>query len=338
MTNLQTTYLGLSLAHPIVAGASPLSATLDGMRRLEDAGAAAIVTRSFFEEEVTAEEEALDFTRTIGAESHPEVTSYLPALSGFRWPQVARIETVRRAAEGLSVPVIASMSATTGERWVELASALQEAGAAALELNLFDVPTDPQKTSSAVEERLVEVVKNVCGTVSVPVAVKLGPYFSAPVHLARLFADAGAGGIVLFNRFYEPDIDLQKMAFRPTLALSTKDDVRRPLRWIALLSGRTPLGLAASGGVEAADEVVKYLLAGADVVQTASALLRHGPQHLHQLVNGLAEWLGAHDAVSVTDIRGRMSAQRMSWPEELMCGQPKRRLLMEFPCQDSAAG
>lgn len=338
MTNLQTTYLGLPLAHPIVAGASPLSATLDGMRRLEEAGAAAIVTRSFFEEEVAAEEEALEFTQTIGAESHPEVTNYLPPVSGYGRPQAAHLETVRRATAELSVPVIASLSATTRGGWVELASALHEAGAAALELNLFDVPTDPQTTSSAVENRLVEIVKEVRGAVPIPIAVKLGPYFSAPVHLVRLFADAGASAIVLFNRFYEPDIDLRSMAFRPSLALSTRNDVRLPLRWIALLSGKTPLGLAASGGVEGAEEVVKYLLAGADVVQTASALLRHGPRHLHQLVDGLAEWIGAHDAVSVTDIRGRMSAQPMSWPEELMCGQPKRHLLMEFPCQDSAAG
>ncbi|MDX3966870.1 MAG: dihydroorotate dehydrogenase-like protein [Bradyrhizobium sp.] len=336
--NLETTYLGLTLAHPVIASASPLSATLDGIRRLEDAGAAAIVTASLFEEELVAEEQALEAAMIIGAESHPEVTSYLPPLCGCRSPLAGHLETIRRAAESVRVPLIASLSATTREGWIGMAADLQAAGAAAIELNLFHVPTDPAEAAADVERRLIDTVRDVRGAVDIPLAVKLGPYFSALPHLAAMLADAGANGIVLFNRFYEPDIDLEAMAFRPTLELSTPKDSRLALMWIALLAGRTPLSLAAAGGVEEANEVVKYLLAGADAVQTASALLRHGPGHLVQLVKGLAEWLEAHGAASVAEIRGRMSAHRLARPEVLLRAQHTPALLLECPCQDMALG
>lgn len=306
--NLEATYLGLTLAHPVIASASPLSATLDGIRRLEDAGAAAIVTASLYEEEILAEEDALEAALTIGAESHPEVTSYLPPLCGCRSPLAGHIETVRRAAESVQVPLIASLSATTRVGWIGMAADLQGAGAAAIELNLFHVPADPAEAGADVERRLVDTVRDVRGAVDIPLAVKLDPYFSALPHLAAMLEDAGANGIVLFNRLHEPDIDLEAMAFRSTLELSTPRDRRLALMWIALLAGRTPLSLAAAGGVEGADDVVKYLLAGADAVLTDSALLRHGPGHLSQLATGLAKWLEAHGAASVTEIRGRLSA------------------------------
>ena len=336
--NLQTTYLGLHLAHPVIASASPLSATLDGIRRLEDAGAAAIVAASLYEEEVLAEEDALEAAMTIGAESHPEVTSYLPPLCGCRGPLVAHVEMIRRAAESVSVPLIASLNGTTREGWIGMAADLQAAGAAALELNLFHVPTDPSETSADIEQRLINTVRDVRGVVRIPIAVKLGPYFSAPVHLARSLADAGANGIVLFNRFHEPNIDLETMTLRPSLELSTQRDIRLPLMWIALLAGKTPLSLGATGGVEGADEVVKYLLAGADAVLTASALMRHGPGYLGRLVKGLAEWLEAHDAASVAEIRGRMSVNRLANPEALLRARHIRTLLLECPCQDMVPG
>lgn len=336
--NLETTYIALPLAHPVIAGASPLSATLDGIRRLEDAGAAAVVTASLYEEELVAEEKALDAAGTVGAESHPEVTHYLPPLCGCRSPLAGHLETIRRAAESVSVPVIASVNATTRAGWIAMAADLQAAGAAAIELNLFHVPTDPAEASADVERRLIDAVRDVRSAVEIPLAVKLGPYFSALPHVAAMLADAGANGIVLFNRFYEPDIDLETMTFRPTLELSMREDSRLPLMWIALLAGRTPLSLAAAGGVEQANEVVKYLLAGADVVQTASALLRHGPGHLVQLVQGLAEWLEAHGAASVAELRGRMSAHRLADPEVLLRTQHTRTLLLECPCQGVALG
>lgn len=332
---LETTYLGLTLAHPIIAGASPLSATLDGIRRLEDAGAAAIVTATLYEEELVAQEEALEAVAVVGAESHPEVTSYLPPLRGYRNPRAAHVETVRRAAESVSVPLIASLNASTQEGWTRTAAELEAAGVAALELNLHRVPTDPAETSTHIEQQLLETVREVCASVTVPVAVKLGPYFTAPVHLAHALAEAGAEGLVLFNRFYEPDIDLETTTFRPTLESSTREDIRLPLMWMALLAGKVPLSLGASGGVEEAAEVAKYLLAGADAVLTVSALLRHGPGHLTHLVGGLTEWLEGHGAASVAEIRGRMSAHRLAHRELLLRAQPTRTLLLECPCQIS---
>lgn len=335
---LETTYLGLKLAHPIIAGASPLSATLDSIRRIEDAGAAAIVTASLYEEEIIAEEEALSAVAMVGAESHPEVTSYLPPLCGCRGPRAAHVDTIQRAAESVSVPLIASLNATTPAGWTALAAELEAAGATAIELNLHHVPTDPAETSTDVERRLVETVRDVCATVNIPVAVKLGPYFTAPAHLAHSLAEAGADGIVLFNRLYEPDIDLETRTFRPTLELSTPKDIHVPLMWIALLARKVPLSLGASGGIEGTDEVVKCLLAGADAVQTASALLRHGPGHLNRLVNGLSEWLEAQCAASVAEIRGRMSAERLAHPEVLVRAHHTPTLLRECPCQDCACG
>jgi len=336
--NLETTYLGLQLAHPVIAGASPLSATLDGIRRLEDGGAAAIVTASLYEGEILADEEALEAALIVGAESHPEVTSYLPPLCGCRRPQAGHVEMVRRAVESVSVPVIASLNAMTREGWVGIAPDLQAAGAAAIELNFFYLPTDPAETPADVERRLVETVRDVRGAVQIPLTVKLGPYFSAPAHLARSLAGAGADGVVLFNRFYEPDIDLETMTYRPKLELSQEREIRLRLKWIALLAGKTPLSLAASGGVEGADEVVKYLLAGADAVQTTSAPLRHGPGHLDRLVKGLAEWMGAHEVSSVTEIRGRMSAERLADAEVLVKAHHTATVLLQYPCRGAASG
>ena len=333
---LETTYLGLALAHPVIAGASPLSATLDGIRRLEDAGAAAIVTASLYEEEVQREEEALAAASLAGAESHPEVTHYLPPLCGCRSARAAHVETIRRAAECLSVPLIASLSGTTREGWIGMAADLQDAGAAALELNVVCIPTDPAESAADVERRLIETVRDVRAAVQIPVAVKLGPHFSAPAHLASALAAAGANGIVLFNRHYEPDIDLASMTLHPSLELSARRDIRFPLRWIALLAGKTPLSLAASSGVEGAAEVVKYLLAGADAVQTVAALLRHGPAYLRRLTQGLTEWLDAHGAAGVADIRGRMSALWLAHPAALVRAQHTPSLLLECPCRDVA--
>ena len=329
--NLQTSYLGLSLRHPLIASASPLSATIDGIRRLEDGGAAAIVAASVYEEEVRVEEAALEVAGAIGAESHAEVTSYLPPLPGYRGALAAHVEMIRRAAESVAVPLIASLNGITHEGWTGIAADLQEAGAAALELNLFHIPTDPQETSATVESRLVETVREVCAAVTIPVAVKLSPNFTAPAHLAFAIADAGASGLVLFGRCYEPDIDLETLSFRPSLRLSTPEEIHLPLMWIALLAGKTSLGLAAGRGVEGPEEVIKYLLAGADVVQAASSLLRHGPGHLHRLVDGLAEWIEAHGAVSVKEIRARLRADRLAQPEALLRAHYVRTLLPKYP-------
>ena len=329
--NLKTSYLGLSLPHPIVAGASPLSATLDGIRRLEDAGAAAIVAASVYEEEVRAEDVALEAARAIGAESNPEVTSYLPPLPGYHGALAAHVEMIRRAAESVSVPLIASLNGVTREGWTGIAADLERAGAAALELSLFHIPTDLRETSAEAEDRLVETVRRVCKTVKIPVAVKLSPNFTAPAHLASALADAGAKGIVLFNRWYEPDIDLETLTFHPVLRLSTAEEIRLPLMWVALLAGKTSLSLAGGRGVEGPEEVIKYLLAGADAVLAASSLLRHGPKHLSHMVDGLADWLAAHGASSVGEVRGRLRAERLAHPETLLRAQYVHTLARDFP-------
>lgn len=313
--DLETVYLGLRLSHPIIAGASPLSGTLDGIRRLEDAGAAAIVTASLYEDEVVADEEALEAAAVVGAESHAEVTSYLPPPCGCRTPLESHIETIRRAAESVSVPVIASLSATTREGWIGMAGDLQAAGAAALEINLISSPADPAETSADVEGKLLAIVRDVCSAVQIPVAVKLCPYFTALPQFIAAIATTQADGVVLFNRVSETDIHLETMTFERIGETSTFRDVRLPLGWIALLAGQTQLSLAATGGVEDSNEVVKYLLAGADAVQTASSLRRHGPQHMSRLVEGLTQWLEAHGATSVAEVRGRMSARRLRHPE-----------------------
>lgn len=336
--NLKTSYLGLSLRHPVIASASPLSATVGGIRRLEDAGVAAIVAASVYEEEVRAEDAAFEDFGAIGAESHAEVTSYLPPLPGYRGALAAHVEMIRRAAESVSVPLIASLNGITREGWTGIAADLEEAGAAALELNLFHIPTDEHETSADVERRLVETVREVCTAVTIPVAVKLNSNFTATAHLAVEIANAGANGLVLFGRCYEPDIDLETLSFHPSLRLSTAEEIRLPLMWIALLAGKTSLSLAAGRGVEGPEEVIKYLLAGADVVLTASSLLRHGPSHLDTLVKGLAGWIEAHDAGSVDEIRGRLSAKGFAQAEALLRAQYVRTLLLEYPVLDLEDG
>lgn len=334
--NLQTNYLGLSLAHPVIASASPLSATFDGIRRLEDAGAAAIVAASIYEEEAQAEAAAREAFGTVGAESHPEVTSYLPPLPGYPGALAAHLEMIRRAADSISVPLIASLNGVTREGWTGIAADLKAAGAAAIELNLFHLPFDPGETSTAVEGRLVETVRGVCAAVDIPVAVKLFPYLTAPAHLAAALVDAGASGIVLFNRFLEPDIDLEGLNFCPSLDLSTAAEIRLPLMWIAMLAGNTPLSLAGGRGVAGPEEVIKYLLVGADVVQTASALLRHGPEYLGGLVRGLTEWIEARGAGSVAEVRGRMRATRFAEPEALFRAHYRQMLLFGHPTPETA--
>jgi dihydroorotate dehydrogenase (fumarate) len=333
--NLETRYLGLSLAHPVIAGASPLSASFDGIRRLEDAGAAAIVTASIYEEEIAVEAATLEAFGAIGADSHPEVTSYLPPLPEPPHALAARLDTIRRAAESISVPLIASLNGLTTEGWTGIAADLQAAGAAAIELDLFHLPIKATENAAEVERRLVATVRGVCAAVGIPVAVKLFPQFTAPVDLAAALADAGAKGVVLFNRSLAPNIDLETLRFQPGPRLSTAEEIGLPLLWIAVLAGKTPLSLAGGRGVEGSEEVIKYLLAGADAVQTTSALLRHGPDHLGTLVRGVTRWLEAHGARSLAEVRGRLRADRFCEPEKLFRVDYRRSLLFGYHVSDS---
>jgi dihydroorotate dehydrogenase (fumarate) len=312
--NLDTHYLGLTLKHPIVASASPLTGDLDGLRRLEDAGAAAVVLPSVFEEQIEYELAEAERLTTVGAESFPEATGYFPHNAAFQAGPVRYLELIQRARQALAIPVIASLNGTTNHGWTSYARQIEQAGANALELNTFFVPVDPALDGGAVEQRHVDVLRAVKASVSLPVAIKLSPQFSAIGDMVRQLDRAGADGFVLFNRFYQPDIDLGTMRLRRDLDLSSPAEIRLPLLWIGVLAGHVRGALAATSGVESAEQVVKYLLAGADVVMTTSALLRHGAGHMRTLVQDLTDWLDARDIATISDIRGRMSRQRLGDP------------------------
>ncbi|MEX0697486.1 MAG: dihydroorotate dehydrogenase-like protein [Dongiaceae bacterium] len=320
--NLATQYLGLTLAHPVVASASPLSRELDGIRRLEDAGAAAVVMPSVYEEEIETEDAAYVALVEQGSWAQPEAPGYFPEMGAFRKGGLqARLETLRRAAEACDIPVIASLNGSTPGGWTSFARDLEQAGAAAIELNLYRVPADPHESGAAVEQAWIDTVRAVAGAISIPVTVKLGPWLSSPGHIALAIAEAGARGLVLFNRFYEPDIDLATLAPKPSLELSTPYEIRQALLWIALLAGRVHASLAATSGVETSDEVVKYLLAGADVVMTASSLLRHGPDHIGTLKRGLEIWMEGRGFDDIARFRGRLAAAWLRDREALVRAQ-----------------
>ena len=311
--SLATRYLGLQLRHPIVASASPLTATLDGMRRLEDAGAAAVVMASLYEEQIRAEDTAYALYTEEGSNSQAEAGSYFPEIPEYDSGVSGHLDTLRRAADALEIPVIASLNGTTSAGWIEHARSLEQAGAAAIELNVYSIPVDPTVSGAEVERRTLEIVRQVAATVRIPVSIKLAPYFSAMPHMAAELVRAGAGGLVLFNRFYAPDIDLATLKIARSLPLS--------LVWIALLSRRVGCSLAASRGVETHVEVVKYLLVGADVVMTASALLRNGVEHVGTMRDGLERWLGENGFASVEAMRGLKDATHVEGVDALIRAQ-----------------
>jgi dihydroorotate dehydrogenase (fumarate) len=309
---LATKYLGLELKNPLVASASPLNSKLDNLRRLEDAGAAAIVLPSLFQEQIEAEAETLASRVDVYAESSPEAASYFPAsVSGPYGVRPDRyLDLVRRAKDALSIPVIASLNGSSRAGWIDHARLIEQAGAAALELNMYHVPADLMESGRDVETRYTEIVQAVCESITFPVAIKLTPFLSSLGHFAGLLAENGADGLVLFNRMLEPDIDLSRMKLTDRLELSAPDEMRLPMLWIALLRGRVKASLAASGGVSGVTDVVKYLLAGADVVMTTSALLRFDIGYMTALVDGLRRWMEEREIVSLDDMRGMMSWQR----------------------------
>jgi dihydroorotate dehydrogenase (fumarate) len=308
MNNLASRYLGLELTHPIIASASPLTATFDGMRRLEDAHAAAVVVASLYEEQIRAEDTDYAMLTEYTAGCHPEAATYFPELPDYRHGVSGHLETVRRAAEALDIPVIASLNGTSDDGWLDFAVQLEQAGAAALELNLYLLPTDLAVSGQDIEHRYLDIVRHVKAKVKIPVSVKLPPFFSATGNFVSQLESIGADGVVLFNRFFRPDFDLETLSVKREVALSNPADIHLPLTWIALLSRRLKLSLAAGTGVESQVEVVKFLLAGADVVATTSALLRHGPEHMTALVDGLERWLSQNAFASVAGIRGRLDA------------------------------
>jgi len=312
--NLDTTYMGLALKHPIVASAGPISHTLDGIRQLEDGNAAAIVLFSLFEEQIRHENEMAELRLNAGSESFGESLSYFPDVTDHDVGPDSYLELVRKAVETCDVPIIASLNGITSEGWIDYARLLQDAGAHALELNVYYIPADLETMGADVEQRYVEVLAAVKSAVTIPVAIKLGPYFSAVGSMARILVDAGADGLVLFNRFYQPDFDLDRMAVAPTLELSQPNEIRLPLLWIAVLAGRIDASIAATTGVTTSEQVIKYLLAGADVAMTTSSLLRSGPRHMADLLRGLALWMNDKGYDNVGELRGAMSQRNVADP------------------------
>jgi dihydroorotate dehydrogenase (fumarate) len=315
--DISTRYHGLELAHPIVCGAAPLGGDLDSMRRLEDGGIAAIVMPSLFEEEILHEMAAQQAMDSI-SDSFAEATSYLPDPDGYHVGPDRYLDVLARAKESLSVPVIASLNGTTPGGWTRYARRMEEAGADALELNIFYLPTDAGETGAQVEERTLEIVRNVCSNVSIPVAVKLSSFFSSIANLARRLKEAGAAGVVLFNRFYQPDIDIEELDVTPNLRLSTADELRLRLRWLAILSGQVDLSLAATGGVHTAVDVIKASMAGAHCVQMVSALLIHGPDHVSRTLDAVRFWMEQHEYESMAQMQGSMNLSRTANPAGLV--------------------
>ena len=308
--DLSTRYLGLSLHNPLVAGASPLSHTVDGVRRLADAGVGAVVLYSLFEEQLRREAAHNERMALQGSESYAESLSYFPAnveSSGNGGPE-RYLRQLERAVAAVDVPVIGSLNASTPGDWAHYARRMQDAGSAAIELNIYYLPGDAGVDGRAVEQRHLDVLAEVKSAAGIPVAVKLSPYFSATADMAHRLDAAGADGLVLFNRFLQPDVDPETLTAVRTVTLSTAAETRVPLTWIALLSGRIRASLAASTGVELAGDVVKYLLVGADVVQSASALLRHGPDYAGVLLRGLSEWMARKGFQSLAEARGLLAA------------------------------
>jgi dihydroorotate dehydrogenase (fumarate) len=305
--DLATNYMGLELRNPLVASASPLSHTVDGVRRLADAGVGAVVLHSLFEEQLREEAELDARMADAGTESFAESLSYFPEVAEEDYGPRRHLNLVQRAAAAVDVPVIASLNGVTPEGWTDYARAMQDAGAAAIELNIYYLAGDPDIPGREVEQRYVDVLARVKDAVTVPVAVKLGPYFSSTGEIALRLDEAGADALVLFNRFMAPDIDTETLAVVPGLALSRPVDALLPRTWIALLRGRVRAALAATTGVEDPADVAKYLLSGADVVMTASALLRHGPEHATVLLDGLSAWMARKGFDAVDELRGMLS-------------------------------
>jgi dihydroorotate dehydrogenase (fumarate) len=313
--DLTTTYLGLQLPHPLMPGASPLADDLDTVRRLEDAGAAAIVLRSLFEEQVDQEEAATEQAIAHGAESFAEATSYLPSAAEFAFGPDDYLDHLARVKAAVSVPVIASLNGTTLGGWLAYARMMEVAGADAIELNVYQLATDARETGGTLERRISAMVHTVTTSVHVPVAVKLSPFYTALAHFAGELDAAGAHGLVLFNRFYQADVDVERLEVAPTLHLSDSSELLLRLRWLAILAGHVKASLAASGGVHTVQDVVKAVMCGADAVQLVSVLLRHGPDRLASLRVELAQWLEEHGYASLSEARGSMSLLRCPDPK-----------------------
>jgi dihydroorotate dehydrogenase (fumarate) len=314
MVDLSTTYMGIKLRHPIVPSASPLSANLDDIRRMEDAGAAAVTLHSLFEEQIEFEAESLSHFLEHGTYSFAEALTYFPPLHEYRRGPKEYVEHIRKAKEAVDIPIIASLNGVSPGGWTGYAKQFQEAGADAVELNVYFIPTNPHLMSYDVENLYVKLLKNVKEHVTIPVAMKLSPYFSAMPHVASMLDAEGADALVLFNRFYQPDIDIEKLEVTPNLKLSTPVEMRLPMRWIAILYGRIQASMALTSGIHTAEDVIKAVMVGADVANVCSVLLKQGVGVIRDLVTGVTTWMDEHEYESVEQMKGSMSHRSVAEP------------------------
>ena len=313
--DLSTTYLGMKLRTPLVPSAAhPLTDNVDNIKRLEDAGAAAVVMHSLFEEQLSLERREIFESMTQGTESFAEALTYFPEPSEFHIGPEVYLEHIVKAKQAVKIPIIASLNGSTPGGWVEYAQKIEQAGADAIELNIYWIPTDPSLTSICIEDTYVEILRSVKAQVTIPVAVKLSPFFTNFANMARRLEAVGADGLTLFNRFYQPDIDLESLEITPNILLSTPMAMRVPLRWIAILRDQVGLSLAATSGIHRATDAIKMLMAGADVTMMCSALLRHGIKHITTVENEIRVWMEEHEYESVQQLQGSMSQKNCPDP------------------------
>lgn len=326
MIDLTTSYLGLKLRTPLVSSASPLSQEISNIRRLEDAGASAIVLSSLFEEQLRLESLELDQRLSAGTESFAEAASFFPEPSEFQLGPEEYLKHIAKAKAAVDVPIIASLNGSTVGGWTEYARQIEQAGADALECNIYFIPTDLDLSGAAVEQTYVDILHAVRTAVDIPVAVKLSPFFSNMANMAKRLDSNGADGLVLFNRFYQPDIDLENLEIKPNVLLSTPQALRLPLTWIGILYARVKASLAATSGVHSHEDVIKMLMVGADATMLCSALLRHGIYYLKDVEAGLRAWMDAHEYESVRQMKGSMSQLRCADPSAFERAQYMRAI------------
>ncbi len=315
--DLSTSYLGLKLKNPIVPSASPMSRTIAGIKAMEDYGASAVVLYSLFEEQIRHEAKELDHFLTYTTDTHAEALSYFPKSEDYYLGPEEYLEHLHNVKQAVDIPVIASLNGSTVGGWTEYAKKMQEAGADAIELNIYYIPTDPSLTGGYVEQLYLEILQAVKARVTIPVAVKLSPFFSSLANMAKRLDERGANGLVLFNRFYQPDINLDTLEIEPSVVLSSSDSTRLPLRWISILHKAVKADLAATTGVHTGEDVIKMTMAGASVTMVCSALLRGGPKRIADILNGVQKWMIDHEYESLNQMRGSMSHKSVANPSAL---------------------
>jgi len=325
--DLTTRYLGLNLRTPMVPSASPLTKDVDNIKRMEDAGAAAVVLHSLFEEQVRNEQETVQYHLMHGTDSFPEALTFFPQPGEFLAGPEEYLEKIRQAKETVDIPVIASLNGAAIGGWTDYARQMQQAGADALELNIYSIPTDLDRAGTEIEQSYIDILKAVKSVVSIPVALKLSPYFSNMANMAKQLDQAGADGLVLFNRFYQPDVNLEELQVQASVHLSTPHDMRLPLRWVAILYGRVKADLAATSGIHSSTDVLKMLMVGADVTMLCSVLLNKGFGVIRQIETEMCNWLADHDYQSVRQLQGSMSQKYCADPAAFERAQYMRALL-----------